>query len=312
LAVLKATLTFVKRKQQSAPPVGFAPLDDDDREFLGRHVDELRRAADAEGALLSRFQHGSGLPALLKQLLTAKEEGFVKVADGLAKRLTGSMDQSTNPSPGVLALIVSGTGDKPDVASLVKLDATNEAASFAVDRQGQVKLRPLRDLLPAPGQLQKGVSWPDPRTVSDAIVIDRNQTAAQYFFNAYELKVSSTPKEAEGALAEAIIRDVPRAQRQAAMQFATTQGGRADQVASEVRKRYPQIKIDREELGASGAVPGYIRPGKVAAHMIRYRGDGITVLVPSDRLNRVSGPSQAGGGWEMTIRFSARPHEDSS
>jgi hypothetical protein len=312
MAVLRATLIFVKRKEQATAPASFAPLDADDSDFLRGHVDELRKAADAEGALLSRFHHGSGVPGLLRQLLTANEAAFVRVSDGLAKRLNGSMDQSTNPSAGVLAVIVTGADDKPNIASLLKLDATNQAASFALDRQGQVKLHPLRDLLPPPGQLQKGISWPDPRGVSDTIVIDRNHTAAQYFFNAFELEVSATPKEAEGALAEAIIRDLPRAKRPAAMQLAATLSGPADQVAAQIQQRYPEVKIDRKELGAGGAVPGFIRRDKVASHMTRFSGDGITVLVPGNRLSRIKGPRPAGGGWEMTIQFTARPQEDTS
>jgi hypothetical protein len=35
-------------------------------------------------------------------------------------------------------------------------------------------------------------------------------------------------------------------------------------------------------------------------------------VVPNDRLDRVEGPTPVGGGWELTIRFSARPEEDAS
>ena len=310
--MLNATLTFVQKKEALVTATSWAELDPEDVDFLSRHVDKLRCAAGAEDQLITRFQPRSGVPDLLGKLLMASEDEFVAISADLATRLQASMDQSTTPSPGVLAIIVSGPqGSTPAWVSLLKLDAISEAASFEFD-QGQVTLRVLRDLLPAPGQLQKGISWPDPRTVSDAIVIDRNQSVGQYFFNAYELEVSPTPAVSERVLAEAIVRGVDRDKRVQAMRFAASLGGRADEVAAEVKQQYPSVQIDREELGADGALGGYIRPRRVAAHLTRFRGDGIVVTVPYERLDRIRGPEQAAGGWQMTIRFTAEPKEEIS
>jgi hypothetical protein len=311
--MLNATLTLVRRKKTLVTATSSAKLDRDDVDFLSRHVQMLRDAAGAEDQLITRFRHGSGIPALLGRLLVAREEEFVAMSAGLAASLQQSMDQSTTPSPGVLAIIVSGPdGAAPLWTSVLKLDAISEAASFEFD-QGQVTLNVLRDLLPAPGELQKGISWPDPRqSVSDAIVIDRNRSLGQYFFNAYELDVSPPPSVSERALSEAIMRGVLRDERATAMRFAATLSGRADEVAAEVKRRYPSVSIDREELGAEGALGGYIRPRKVATHLTRFRGDGIVVTVPHDRLDRISGPEQAAGGWQMTITFAGQPEEEIS
>lgn len=311
--MLNATLTFLQKKVALVTATSWAELDPDDVDFLSRHVNKLRDEAGAEDQLITRFQPGSGIPDMLSKLLTASEEEFVAISADLGARLQASMDQSTTPSPGVLAIIVSGPqGSAPAWVSVLKLDAISEAASFEFD-QGQVTLRVLRDLLPAPGQLQKGISWPDPRrTVSDAIVIDRNQSVGQYFFNAYELQVSPTPAVSERVLAEAIVQGVDRGERVQAMQFAASLGGRADEVAAQVKQRYPSVHIDRNELGADGALGGYIRPKKVAAHLTRFRGDGIVVTVPYERLDRITGPEQAAGGWQMTIRFTTEPEEEIS
>jgi hypothetical protein len=311
--MLNATLTFVKRKEPLVTATSWARLDRDDIDFLSRHVNMLRDAAGTEDQLVTRFQQGSGIPALLGKLLVAGEKEFIGVSAGLATRLQESMNQSTTPSPGVLAVIVSGRdGAAPDWASVPKLDAISEAASFEFAK-GQVTLNVLRDLLPAPGQLQKGISWPDPRrAISDAIVIDRNQSLAQYFFNAYDLQVSPQPAVSERALGEAILQGVGRDKRAEAMQFAATLSGRADVVAAEVKRRYPSVQIDRKDLGAEGALGGYIRPKKVAGHLTRFRGDGIVVTVPHERLGRVTGPEQAAGGWRMIITFASQPEEEIS
>jgi hypothetical protein len=309
--MLKATLTFVDRNQPLVLPTSLAELEDEDIDFLARHVDKLRESAITEQTLLSRFQHGSGIPAQLQELLAAGDADFIEISRGLADRLYTSMRQSTTPGPGVLALIVNNAGQGSVVTSVLKLDAINEAASYRVD-QGAVKLSVLRNLLPAPGQLQKGISWPDPRVGSDAIVIDRNQSAARYFFNAYELRVSATSAEAERVLGTAIVKGLPKTERAQAMEFVVALSGPADKVVAQLKSRYPDLDVDQPELGGGDTVGGYIRAGKVARHMTRYRGDGILVVVPNDRLDRVEGPTPVGGGWELTVRFSARPEEDAS
>jgi hypothetical protein len=309
--MLKATLTLVTKQVPLAVPTALAELDDDDVDFLVRHVAKLREESAAENSLLTRFHLGSGVPNLLQNLIGATPSDFVEASAGLAQRLQGSMDQATNPSVGVLAVISSGEGSIADTVSVLKLDAVSEAASYEFV-SGQVRLSVLRDLLPAPGQLQKGLSWPDPRPGSEAVVIDRNITAAKYFFNAFELQVSATPAQTEKALVEAISKHIPRPNRAAAVQLASTLTGPAEQVVSALQQQYPNLQVEQPALGAGEGVGGFIRQNKVAAHRTRFMGDGIAVVVPWDRFDQVTGPTEVGGGWEMTIRFSARPREDTS
>jgi hypothetical protein len=310
--MLRATLTYLKRKEPLVAPASLAKLDPDDTDFLTRHVNKLRAAASEESAVLSRFQQSSAIPALFGDLLKARPANFIGISADLAKRLQASMDSSTRANPGVLAVITSGAGRTPELVSILKLDAIDEAARFLL-KEGQVKLSVLRDLLPAPGKLQKGISWPDSRaTSSDAIAIDRNQVAAGYFFKAYELLVSSTPKEAERALVEALMRDVPPSKFPEAMSDAAALSGPAQAVAAHLKKKYPTLQVDLVTLGPRGTPAGNIRPGKVTSHQTRYRGDGITVTIPHNRLDRVIGPREVAGGWELTIRFSTLPKREPS
>lgn len=308
--MLKATLTFVQRREPLTVPSALADLDSEDVDFLTRHIAKLRDEVNAESSLLTRFHGGSSLPELLKTLLEARDDEIVDISASLATRLQSSMDQSTNPSVGVLAVVVSGNGGDADCVSVLKLDAVNEAARYRIDG-GAVKLSVLRDLLPAPGYLQKGLSWPDPRQGSQAIVVDRNQKAARYFFNAYELQVSATSVQAERALSETIFK-LPRAKRAGAVKFASGLSGPAEQVVRKIQERYPELDADRPELGGGEAVGGFVRPNKVAARQMRYMADGIVISIPWDRLEQVSPPRPASGGWQMTVWFSTRPQEDTS
>ncbi|HEU5001170.1 MAG TPA: nucleoid-associated protein [Actinomycetota bacterium] len=306
--MLKATLTYVEKGKPLQTATAMAELDGEDESFLARHADHLRSAAQDENNLLSRFQPDSAIPALLEELLAAEDTRFIAICGALAGRLQASMDQSTNPYPGVLAIVTMGEGDNAESVSILKLDAVTEAARMRIAR-GQVKLSVFRDLLPAPGNLQKGISWPDPRA-SDAIVIDRNPSAARYFFNPYDLLVSRLPREAERALAAAIIRDVPRRQRAAAMEFSSSLSGPAQEVATQVVARYPNVRIDDPALGGGTAPGGNIRQGKVGTHKVRFRADDITVTLPTSRFDRITGPRRVGDHWEITIRFNDQPIEE--
>ena len=105
---------------------------------------------------------------------------------------------------------------------------------------------------------------------------------------------------------------VSRDERAEAMQFAALLSGRADEVAAEVKQRFPSVQIDSKDLGADGALGGYIRPNKVAGHLTRFRGDGIVLTVPHERLVQVTGPEQTAGGWQMTVTFTGQPKEEIS
>ena len=99
------------------------------------------------------------------------------------------------------------TGSSPaDATSLLKLDAEIEAAHLEQTKQG-IRLRVFQDLLPQPGELQKGISWPDPRAPqSDVIVLDHVKagTAAYYFQNAMHIDASARAVDTERALLDAI------------------------------------------------------------------------------------------------------------
>lgn len=101
-----------------------------------------------------------------------------------------SLQTATNAQDCAFAALRAGSNTEHDEhVTLLKLDAVVEAAQTTM-LSGRVSLQVLKRLLPEPGKLQKALSWPDPRAVSDVIMIDRNATGAQYFENAYGVQVS--------------------------------------------------------------------------------------------------------------------------
>jgi len=144
--------------------------------------------------------------------------------------------------------------------------------------------------------------------VSDAIVLERNASAARYFFNACELDVSLRSNEVEKALQRVLIQ-VPRERRSAVAAEIAQLSGPVEEVAAAIKQREPDISTDLPELGGGGRLGGLVRPGKLAAGRTRFSADGIEVRVPYDLLVRVSIQSH-GAGWQMTIEFTTRPTEE--
>jgi len=301
-----AALAFVSAKQPLVVPEALAELGAEDADYLQRHVDKLRAEASAADSLRSRFKAGSNMEELLQQLRDKDDASFVAATEIIAQRVKDAMDASTNPSPGVLAVVRSTTEESAQVVSILKLDAINEAALYALEPH-RIRLSVLRDLLPAPGDLHKGVSWPDPRPVSDAIVLERNARAARYFFDACQLDISLRSNEAEKAL-QRVLMQVPRERRPAVAAEIAQLSGPVEEVAAAIKQRVPDIATDLPELGSRGRLGGLIRPGKLAAAKTRFSADGIEVSVPHDRLDRVS-IQPHGAAWQMTIDFTTRPTE---
>lgn len=300
-----ATLTFVSAKEEPLLPPELAELDAIEADFLERHVSALRGFADKAEGPRSKFQRGSNTKDLFATMLTTDAEGFVEGAGVIVERLVTQMRGSTTPKPGILAIVSSGENEAIHL-SVLKLEAIHEAAEFERRSRGRIKLKVLKELLPAPGGLKKGISWPDPRRASDAIVQDTNITSAQYFFNACQLDVSPKATETEKELFDALVSQVPKNQLRAAVAAAARHSGPADRVIREIREELPELQADRRALGVGG-LAGPIREGQLLGRKVRLSADGIDITVPTDRLDRVSDPVQEGGQWIVTIRFDSRP-----
>ena len=303
-----ATLTYVSPKETPFLPPEIADLSDEEQDFLQRHVDNLRVHGDSSDALRSQFQTGSDTAQLFQELLQLDEDKVPKTVEVIVSRLVAQMKASTTPKPGILAVVTSGPEDGAQFVSVLKLEAIHEAAKFERLAKGRIRLEVLKNLLPAPGQLQKGVSWPDPRLTSDAIIQDTNVEAARYFFNAVQLNISPKAAQAERALVETILREVSVEQAPKVLAAAASQSGPSEKVVAAIRKDYPDFKGEAPELSAAeGRVPGILRPGRIAARKVRISGDGIDIIVPFDRLDQVTGPEESGGQWIFTVRMNTPP-----
>lgn len=281
-----------------APSVG--PLASDEEDFLQRHVNKLRDEATKAQSPRGRFRPGSSLLGELESALSANSATFDAVATGLVDSLAKAMRGVANALDCVVALVIDGPSSGPEHVSLLKLDAEIEAAQLQQAQDG-IRLRVFRDLLPRPGELQKGLSWPDPRYPQSTIVIkDRNTgPTAFYFQNAFGIDASPAALDTERAFVNALADSLAPSDAAVALSL-VGDGGPADEIVARVRGRYPNFRADAPELGAGGALAGRIRPRDVKIQKKKFSADGIDLHVPLDRLDRVS-TRQRDGRFETRI-----------
>lgn len=299
----KICLAYIEPKVEPVLPSAVAALGTDEADYLERHVSALRDRANDADAQRSRFQPGADVPNLFKKLLSADDDTLVEITGIFATRLSNQMKVATNPNAGVLAIVITGGGEQTYV-SVLKLDATHEAASFKQLAQGKVTITLLRRLLPSPGELQKGISWPDPRPTSDAVIRDRNIQAAQYFLNAFQLEVGAKASDTERDLLAAIT-SLPAAEVPKAFQLAATKTGPAETVVAELQTEHPSLEAIRPSL-QPGPRAGIVRPNKIAARRIRLVAEGIEILVNPDYAGLVSWIAE-GDGYVITVRVPTEP-----
>jgi hypothetical protein len=298
LVIRKCALAIIAKRGLSVEGPALSPLEPAEEGFLHRHIEELRATIDTSHAR-GRFRARSFLADDLNRLLVADDAEFLEIAERHASRLASEMEKTGNAKACVLALIVEENDARGLEVSLLKLDAEIEAAEMR--RSGaQLRLHVYQDLLPRPGEIQKGFSWPDPRERSDVIVLDKNASGSStlYFRDAFELDVSPKALDTENALVDELAALPPQA-REAAVAAADA-GGDAEEVVSRIREVVPDFSPTAAHLGGDGSLPGRIRPKFAATARRVFRADGIELKVPITALNRLESRRE-GARWITTI-----------
>jgi hypothetical protein len=278
-------------------------------DFLVRHVQKVRSLTDASAR--SVFASLASTPTQLSTLLnTTSNLAFEAMSKTMQDALAQNMKTSTNARDCVFA-VVRSEEDAPGTrhVTLLKLDAVVEAAKMTL-LNAQVTFEVLKELLPEPGKLQKALSWPDPRPISDVIMLDTNVTSAQYFENAYQVHVSPKSTEAEGQLLEAIVSNVDPVDLPAAIATAAQLEGPLDQVLENLTDAYPVLQEPARAVAASPRPSGIVRPNKVAARFVIWRAGGAELRVPADLAGNVQ-ITQVDDGWQLTLRTQTQPRRES-
>jgi hypothetical protein len=274
-------------------------------DFLVRHVEKVRRLT--ETSVRGLFSPDSGMPGILKSLATAEDTVFETTAKNLQDSLADAMRPVPNARDCVFAVVVTVDPQADSHVTLLKLDAVVEAARMELLKTGGVSLKVLKELLPEPGRVQKALSWPDGRTVSDAITIDTNATSARYFEDAFDMRVSPKSTEAETALAKTLVERIPAENLPAAFTAAAVIEGPLDDVLEALTEAgFPELAEVALDVAGEERPAGIIRPNKLAAKSVVWRADGVELRVPAELASYVNIEPE-GDGWRLTLRTRTRP-----
>jgi hypothetical protein len=283
-------------------------LTDDEQDYLGRHVSYVRGLPVMDNTVYCVFRPGTALPAGLQLALSGTNDDFLQLAVDMVEALAATMRASPRAKENcVVALLTSTPTGSPtaEYVTFLKLDAKIEAAHLEKAKQGGIRLHVFKDLLPAPGDMQKGLSWPDPRSPgSELILHDTNSgEAALYFGNAFQLSISSRAIETEKTMVKELVKQLGPTRATEVVALVDEKGGRADEIVAVVREQYETFESTSRPLGGGGGLPGVIRPHKLSSQKLIFTADGIELRVPVGRLGAVS-TRQDGDKFVTSIRTS--------
>jgi hypothetical protein len=279
----------------------------DEADFLRRHVEKVRATSDVSARSVFSSTATGTISKLDRLLTTGSAKAYEAAAKALQDSLAQAMKTASNARDCVFAVVRAADSSKTDpYVTLLKLDAVVEAARMRLIAGGGVTFTVLKELLPEPGKLQKALSWPDPRSISDVIMLDTNVVGAQYFENAFQVRVSPRSTSAEAELARVLQENVPLASLPAAVAAAAELDGPLDKVLETLAEDYDELQ-DVATAAASDPQPaGIVRRNKVAARPLVWRADGVELRVDAALADSVT-VEQSPAGWRIIVTTRTQP-----
>lgn len=302
-------MTYARVAVHAAPrPMTSRPRDTGVEDFLKDHVSTLLKLAAAGDSPLAQFTDPAA-QAEFEKLRTGSVQDFLDAAGALTARLTGEMDGRTKP--GLLVCVRLIDEGKPSVAVLKLQVVTPNAAVLEALDSGDEVLAAAKNVLDAPGELQKGAIVPDPRLNSQVAVGDKLTVDAQYFPRAFGIRTEQRATDAAAELLNA-LKDLlpPAAVGELAHTLPTVASGPPQAVLDAAAESIPEL-TDAVRTRAVDALLGRARPVAQIETTTPLKevvsADGITVTGSVEAMRAVRDEERPDGGWQITIDVSKRP-----
>lgn len=170
--------------------------------FLLAHMRALQESADNGKTPTASFRDEVA-EDLFREARDASESGFLKAATAISQKLNEVMDGRAKE--GLLVIFRAVLPER--LVVVLKLQVANEyAAVLQRVGRGREDLRAVKDVLDAPGRIQKGILYEDDRDSSSVIARETrtSATTADYFLRAYDIVMNSRPADANLALIRAV------------------------------------------------------------------------------------------------------------
>lgn len=277
--------------------------------FLVSHMDDLFDGAHRDRAPRTKIPVDVNRDRF-EALRVGPDEDFLAAADELAHSLSKEMSH-VNAKDGVLVCVTYEDSDGARYGAALKLQVVSDhGAVLEKLASGETVLSAIHQVLDRPGELQKGIIVPDPRSASAAVVGDKaNATEARYFLLAMGVEAEQHAKKALSEVATALLSHVDSAKQGEMLgNLMAADTGPVAQVAVAAAKGL--IAPEVVEL-VVGELEGRERPIRLvdtrAPLKTTISAGGIKITLWASDLDRVTIEPASDGGWLISLRVDSEP-----
>jgi hypothetical protein len=304
-------LTFF-RVARGAPPAApwLRPGVDEVSDFLVDHVADLRKRATEGTAANASFADPADLQ-LIEDIRTGDDAAFLAAARVLGVRLVEQMAPIGNAKPGLLLCATFHSDGTPPVASaaVLKLEVVSpHGAVLQMLDSGEETLAAVKDVLDKPGDLQKGLVFPDARPASQAVVGDKAaQHEARYFLRAMGATLEAHGSGSARDLVKAVAaRAGHRVAQEVVQILPAMEPAPPTQILAALREAIPDLGEDTAAEVAdalAAAERPVVRVDTTAPVKAVLRAGALTVSGPAAEVGRITWDADPEGGW--VVRFNS-------
>ena len=308
-------LTFFRVARGAAPAApwlrpGVAEVSD----FLVDHVADLRKRATEGTAANASFADPADRQ-LIEDIRTGDDAAFLAAAGVLGTRLVAQMAPIGNAKPGLLLCATLHSDAIPPVASaaVLKLEVVSpHGAVLQMLDSGEETLAAVKDVLDKPGDLQKGLVFPDARPSSEAVVGDKAALhEARYFLRAMGATLEAHGSGSARDLVKAVA---ARASRKVAQQVVQVlpaiTPAPPTRVLAALREAIPELTEDTATEVAdalASAERPVVQVDTAAPVKAVLRAGALTVSGPAAEVGRITWDADPQGGWVVTFHTDQEP-----
>lgn len=308
MRAIRFCLSVVRRGHGPSRPVlgdgieGVSP-------FLVSHMDDLLDGAHRDRAPRTNFPSDVDRRRL-DAIRVGSDEDFLDAANQLAQGLSNEMSH-VNARDGVLVCATFEDASDARYGAALKLQVVSDHGAVLEQlASGETILSAVHQVLDRPGELQKGIVVPDPRSTSEAVVGDKaNITEARYFLVAMGVKAEQHAKRALGDLATALLPHVPTEKHNEVLSnlLAAERGPVAQVATAAVDGLMPHEAVD----DVVRELEGRERPIRLvdtrAPLKTTISAGGIKISLWTSDLDRVTIEPAADGGWLISLHVDSEP-----
>lgn len=311
---MRATrMTFFRVARGAAVPVPrIRPGVADVSAFLAAHVTGLQDRA-AEGSASNASFVDAADEQQIERLRTGDDAAFLAAAGALGGRLIAEMAPLGGALPGLFVCATLESDAGAPHAAVLKLQVVSEQGAVLKRLDtGEETLAAVTDVLDRPGELQKGLVYPDVRPTSQAVVGDKAaQQEAKYFLRAVGVTLEARDSATAGAVVAAVARLAGRdVADRVAHALPGVEPGPPEEVLAAVRDEVPALTQETADAVAADVRGGdrpVVRVDTAAPVQAKLRAGALTVTGPADAVRGVTWVPDANGGWRVAFRTEQEP-----